>query len=349
MNSSTLQWVYDNSGPILRYLCARDFPGLLVHDELPVLRQAMWQCAEVTKWLNLLGDGPVHHSVDNSLENLLFKLTQFGLERYCPDFDARCQQIIAKYIAGAGGYTSSAQSWKFHAMNQLMAFLIMAGYGEYPDIQQRIRHDLQAIHETAVAENYRFYLDADELEGLPKAWVGKNIYRPEFSCHNARLPNLQFLRAWNYLPQDADTSAKLAQIVGYFIDPRFQHNPKAYGWDREKRSCWSGSRAHLTGFFGFAEEEFEPGKLIFQLEVLAAYPVARQSEWYTRMMAHLEEFKTARGSYQLPASYLVEAKSRYYFHGARMGLGESRRSKTALELEGTFRIYRLLGKDANLT
>ena len=65
-------------------------------------------------------------------------------------------------------------------------------------------------------------------------------------------------------------------------------------------------------------------------------------------MGDRQLFRTERGTYALPSAYIPEAKGGYYFRGTRMGLGENRKSPLAVEVEGTYRMLRLLWKGSAL-
>jgi hypothetical protein len=57
---------------------------------------------------------------------------------------------------------------------------------------------------------------------------------------------------------------------------------------------------------------------------------------------HLERFATGHGTYAFPKEYLAEGKGAgYWIHGARMGLGENRRSPNWREVESTFWMFTL--------
>ena len=60
-----------------------------------------------------------------------------------------------------------------------------------------------------------------------------------------------------------------------------------------------------------------------------------------KALAHMETFRTERGTYRVPRLYLVESKSGYYVGGEYMGLEDHRRTATAIELESTFRMLLL--------
>jgi hypothetical protein len=111
-----------------------------------------------------------------------------------------------------------------------------------------------------------------------------------------------------------------------------------------------GWSVHLPGYSGFEFcRAMHAHMFVQRLELMAHFPVARQSEWFKNCMRHLEGYRTEQGTYRFPARYLREQASGYWVQGAYMRLEEKRRTRQSLELDSTFRmlkIKRLVKEDA---
>ena len=72
------------------------------------------------------------------------------------------------------------------------------------------------------------------------------------------------------------------------------------------------------------------------MELLSNFAIASQTKWFSQALEIIEAYKDDNGIYRYPAEYLVE-KNACWILGNHMSLGENRRKKNALALEGTFR------------
>ena len=146
-----------------------------------------------------------------------------------------------------------------------------------------------------------------------------------------------------YLPAKFLSGRALQQlddILSYVTDERYRALPPGYGYiwsDANRRTCYAcGWNLDLPGLDN-------PGPygqriIVQRMELLAHFPRARQSGWFQRGLQLLEGFRTEKGTYCFPSSYLLEKRDGYYVGGGYMGLEDRRRTKQALELESTFRM-----------
>lgn len=104
------------------------------------------------------------------------------------------------------------------------------------------------------------------------------------------------------------------------------------GWD-----------AGLPGYRGSLERSSRE-YFILSLEMMAAFPRARNHQWFLESLALLDEHRTDRGSWLLPRAWLPEKRVACWVAGGHMGLEENRRSKAAIERESTIRVLRMLGR-----
>jgi hypothetical protein len=224
-------------------------------------------------------------------------------------------------------------------------FLIGAGYGDRPAVADWFRRRIDALAEAVSDRNFDIYASPEEAERVPGAWREKMIYKPDRYREDRvfRLPccwDLYGLAHWT--PESTEQRSRIDLILEYLSDERFQGTPGGYVWDRPRRTCYAAGRVVLA--------VATPERRVLFLELAAGFEVCRRSSWFQSGLADLERYRTERGTWLLPASYLKEKRNGYYIYGGdHMGLGENRRRKDWREIESTFRvlnIQRLTGANA---
>lgn len=82
---------------------------------------------------------------------------------------------------------------------------------------------------------------------------------------------------------------------------------------------------------------------LLKIVLLATFPYIISTEWFASAMKQLYKYVDENGIYHFPKEFLTE-KDSCWILGSHMGLGENRRKKNALEIEGTFRAILLFNK-----
>ncbi|MBN1579940.1 MAG: hypothetical protein JXA89_04505 [Anaerolineae bacterium] len=332
------QWLFDNGGPIVRYLTATELLEDTSGIDLEQLVHDLLACDEVQRWLDNLGAGPIHHSRDTAAENALAKLCEYGLQAGIPALDEKalpyCDLSVDKSY------------YDFEVI--LVPFLIRAGYWREQAIRDWFIRRLADLQRTAQHGSYDLYMDEKERAGFPKPWAEKQFYKLEFNPTGDAypLPSCYDLYGMAYWPaDDLETWQAIEAVAAYVIDPAFQTTPGGYIWNPVKRQGYAAGRVFLACFpilTGFDPERFESNRFVMFVELGARFEAVRGSQWFRDSIAHLEQFCTPGGTYRFPAPYLQEKRNSYYLYaGAHMGLGENRRGKSAIEIESTFRLLRI--------
>lgn len=322
-----LDWLMQSAGPVIRYRTANELSDNLESASRESLRRDLLQSPEVGKWLARLGCGPIHHSVDTAAGNVMGKLLEFGLHAGIPEFDAQMLPFIAHIVS--------------HPTDALMLvpFLIRAGYWQHAPVTGWFLQRLHQMHTFAKQGDYDVFLTADEAAGVPKAWRGEPIYRPELLLPAAEgyilLPTCFDWYAMAYLPKDdLDILEMINTVAAYASDPRFQAITRGCGWDKARHRCWAGGDT----FLAVATRV----RIMLFLECAANMPAARDAAWFKQTMREMEGYRTPRGTYLFPADVLKERPNSVHLYTAsHMGLAENRRVKHSLELESTFRMLLL--------
>lgn len=335
VNPDLISFLMHDGGPILRWLTATELAADVGSFDIEAIRSELLVCAEVRRWLGLLGSGPVHHSKDSSAENALAKLGEYGLREGTGELDERALPFCA--LGPGEPYHQEALI--------IMPFLVRAGYLAEPRLATWMSRRIEVLYHLACQADYDLYMHDNDLKHLPPSQQmlhgkPKLFYQPRFNHHWGLLglPTCYDLYALAYMPkEDAATRHKIETIVKYLLHPAFQDTPGGYIWNPRLRRPYAAGRVFLACLPG----KDQPEKLVLFMEMLAHFEAGKTSRWFRQGLAHLESFRTSHGTYCFPRHYLSEKTGYYLYAGLHMGLGEHPRKPPALELESTFRMARL--------
>ncbi len=329
-----LEWLYENSGTIIRWRLVRDFGFPLSRSEKSALLAKVLQSAEVRKWLLHLGSYRVHGSKATNAENAMAKLIEYGLRKGIHEFDQR----MFPYAERIGLYKPAYES------NIVTPFLIAAGYQDHKKVSEHFAALLDGMYRTALRGRYDFYL-ADRLKDeVPKAWRDKTIYKLEHNNQDfmnsgaiALYPIPSFydlIGLSHWVPHNAKQREIINKVIAFVSDRRFQKTPGGYLWSKSQRQCWAAGRCWLAVLM--------PERRLLTLELFARFPVARNQKWFQKELAMLEKFRTDYGTYCFPVDFLKETRDGYYvYNGNHMGFGQNRTSRNWREIESTFRMLNI--------
>ncbi len=319
MNS--IDWLYANAGPIIRWRLVQDFQLPVAKKEKETLLQEVVSHPDVQNWLQLLGSRYVHGSKDTNAENPMAKLYEFGLRKGYAPLDDKCYPYIENL-------TKTNYDW----IPPEVPFLIALGYTDEPIIRDIFITHLHKLEKTAQQSDFHFQMPQEETKALPKTWRDKKVYKKEYGCPNTLLPlpSIYDLIALSTWPMDEPTQKPIETVLQFICDPRFQDIFDGYMWDSKLKRCYSAGRVYLAVFI--------PQRKLMFLERIAKFKAAQNSLWFQEALQELETYRNESGRYEFPATFLVEKESYYTYSGAHMGLGENRRQGTWREIESTFRM-----------
>jgi len=217
----------------------------------------------------------------------------------------------------------------------MIPFLLRAGVRE-SWMTEFVRERIDVIYDFIKQRNYDIYDDINIYKGIPKNFQGRPIIRPEL-CEKGqiKLP-LEYdiyglASIYDEVPKDY--KKKIDEIIIYIMDKNFQRIADTYGVLTDKKNYWAlGWDPKPTDL----EKEYCHNPLLLKMELLSCFEVATKTEWFLQALKKIEQFKDDDGFYHYPKNYLTE-KDSCWILGNHMGVGENRRNKNALILEGTFR------------
>jgi hypothetical protein len=335
MDKNLTALLLTEGGPILRWRTALDLVPNDNRIDRALFYSDVMKCPEVSRWLQLLGSGPIHHSQDSSAENVLAKLVEYGLRAGDHEIDER---ILP--------YTAIGEGEPYHDDALILApFLVRMGYADEPSVANWLSHRIDLLNENASRSDYDLYMDETERKHLPSSQHDlhgkpKLFYKSRFNHHWSvlGLPTCYDLYALAYLNNPNPlTRQKIESIIAYMLNPAFQETQGGYVWNPLLHRSYAAGRV----FLACLPTEMEPEKLVLFLEIMAHFERGRASAWFRRGMAHLDSYRTELGTYLFPSRYLSEKSGYYLYAGMHMGLGEMPRDKHGLELESTFHMLQL--------
>ncbi len=331
------EWLLEAGGPVLRQRVAREILNL------PASESPLLAAPPVRAWLERL-DPPaagktIHGSRPNHFENAIGKLADLGCRAGMAPLDRRVRPHL-HWLE-----TDDDPDWYARHQRQIVANgLALAGYDTEAPVRKALESRLDLLATFARRKRYDIYVDHDDYPGYPQRFQGRPLVDPDL-YPDGRLPlpsiwdmyGLARLRANS---SDPALRRKTDAVARYILDPAYQGLAPGYGTLRMGRyRYWAiGWDVKLPGFRSGRPDPRQGALALQRLEVMAAFPSARRTTWFRSWLAHLDEFRTDRGSWAFPRSYLPERASGYWVLASYRGLEDPRRTRLALELESTFRM-----------
>jgi hypothetical protein len=341
-HSKAIHWLLANGGPAIRYRTATELLDDPAGIDLDRLTVDLLPSAMARQWLDLIGQPrhgdlfSLHGSNPDAFENVCAKLCELGLRAgMVAEFDDKMRPFRDR-LAQSDGFTGRAL---------VASCLNWAGYGGDEAVQACLAERLDKMYELARSGNYDIYVDQDTFGDFNNAFRKKPLVDPEL---HDKLPGIWDMYALAHFPEslaDAETRGQIETVVAYVLHPDYQALHEGYGVMRAgpRRYYSMGWSVHLPGYHGLAfSRAIHAHMYVQRLELMAHFPVARQSRWFKHSLQHLEGYRTQQGTYRFPARYLREQASGYWVQGAYMRLEENRRSRQSLELDSTFRMCKIV-------
>ena len=340
-------WLFEHGGPVIRYRTATELLPSTKPLDIRRLNDELLQSTLVQKWLGnlipprLLLNNPttmphvltsgimeIHGSKPNNLENVLGKLTDFGLKKGISELDGQTLPYRKWLEENAERPTSNV--FDLFSMGMIASFLARAGYIHEPAVGIVLRNRLNTVYDFTRKGDYDIYTH-------PVRYIRKlPLIKLELTKGGVcSLPLIYDIVGWAaYLPECGikEDLAKADNIINYIFNEEYQKFPWGYGimGDGTGRTWSLGWSVHLPGFFGTPDERHVNKSVVQMISLLINFKAARQHPWFKESLKHLEGFRTEKGTYLFSADYLQEKPQGYWVNGVHMRLEGNR------ELESTF-------------
>jgi hypothetical protein len=355
--SETYRWLMENGGPVIRYRTAAE---LMLPDkalDIEALQHDLLQSKLVQTWLDnfkppvLLNLKPtrqgeftrasieIHGAKDTALENVLGKLTEFGLKKGMPEFESRVEPYLV-------WLNVTSKQWPDYLFVRWMRleiadFLARAGYLDEPEVTKLLKEHLEVIYQFARKGDHNIYVDPKDFKKIPASFAKHPLIDPELTRLDIKLPMAYDILGWGHYLQKAgvEERKKADTVIDFIFDEKYQAYPWGYGvmLDETSGKFWAmGWSYHIPGFSKSFGGDLENRLRVLRLEQLVYFKAARRHPWFKANLEHLEQFRTPDGTYLFPREYLPEKPAAYWIVGGKYALEESPRNKKALEVESTF-------------
>lgn len=342
-----LNWLYDRGNPVLR-LWAAERLGVPAGEQ-EKLRGDMLSHPDVQYWLGCLlsfSEKPaIHGSFDTCLENSMRKALLFGVRESDNPRLPRMNEALLEKLA----YRFEHLDWLNPVEYTIMASYLAAMGRSEQIVRDVIAERLDSSLAFTALGGCDMYADPAGFPTIPKARRGHPLVHPRYNEGNRyRYPLVYDLFAYANLPagmaESETVSGMVSSVIGTVLDEEYQRLPLGYGliFVPPGKYYGMGWSVHLPMFFAEGGNRAPDSGAVWWAETMARFPAAVHSEWFRRVMAHLDGFRTADGFWKFPAAYVAEGKDKYFVGGGHMGLGENRKFRDALKLESTAWMLRVL-------
>jgi hypothetical protein len=355
--AETYRWLMENGGPVIRYRTATELMPPDKSLNIQALQNDLLQSKIVQTWLGhfrppvLLNLKPtrqgeftrgsieLHGAKDTALENVLGKLTDFGLKRGMPELD----NLVVPYLEWLNVTSKTYPQYLFVIWMRLEVadFLARSGYLDEPEVLKLIKAHLDVVYQFARKGDHNIYVDPKSYKKMPANFSRHPLINPKLTRGEIKLPMVYDILGWGpYLKKAGAEDRKKADVVIDFIfNVEYQAYPWGYGvmLDEDSGHFWAmGWSLHIPGFTKSIGGDLEKQLRIIRLEQLVHFKAARRHPWFKAGLEHLEQFRTPDGTYLFPRQYLPEKPAAYWVVGGKYALEESPRNRKAIEAESTF-------------
>jgi hypothetical protein len=340
--SPILAFLLEHGGPAIHYRTLADLCDEPDPKELGRAAQALQEGSLVQRWLARLRPddafNALHGADPAAFENVIGKLSQLGCRAGMPALDA-ATAFSRDWLAQP---SEAGWNWRPFLQRIVGGLLAAAGYGDDPAVMGYLQSRLADLADFCQRKDHDIYVDRSAYKGIPAGFRETPLVDPALYPEGSiRLPMIHDLHALAHYPdalRDDTTQAQINAVVDYVLDPRYQALRDGYGLMQAGPSRYYalGWSVHLHGYQGMESLPERPHLFLQRVALMSHFPTAWAHPWLQESIAHLETFRTPRGTYLFPRAYLPERTSGYWVAGAYMGLEENRRSRLALEVESTF-------------
>ncbi|MCL2605045.1 MAG: hypothetical protein FWD90_11260 [Defluviitaleaceae bacterium] len=315
-----IQWLAENGGPALKLRLIKETLAGKNDFDANKLADALLQDDKIRKAMgyfyafhnfDVMRNNPydlIHSCYENCLEMFMPFLMKLGFHAGVTVFDQRMSYLFNIYPR-LFGIPARGNVMPFHGII-VTKLMLKAGYFD-AEMETHMRKQLDAMHKTATLGRYDFYETDEAFIRQPKRWKGFLILKDMYNPYTGALPlpiiyvMELFLYIREYIKDKAERD-KIDDITRFVLTPEYQRTRGDYGWhwDADKKTYHA-----TTGGFGLPLFEGgivgkEAWGFLSLLETASLSPVARASEWFTRCLGHLEQYKTYRGTYLFPDDLL---------------------------------------------
>lgn len=253
------------------------------------------------------------------------------------EFD-RVIEEIGEELKGQNVDSSHVLGWLEHIV--IVPFLLRAGMRD-KWIMDFFEERLSTIYDFTVKNKYNIYIDTEGYNNIPKSFEGRHIIREELYengviCFPLEYDLYAFAAVYKEIADDL--RRKIDNVVEYVHDQQFLKIEDGYGVLHKNKRYWAmGWDPKPTNLCKY----YKYNPILLKIHLFGHFSSVIANEWFIQAIAKMNEYVDSCGIYHFPSEFLTE-KDSCWILGNHMGLGENRRKKKSMEIEGTFRALSIL-------
>ncbi len=271
-------WLFQKGNAVVRYRVANEICKDNMPANIPELKKELVASSEVKTWLSYFNPSEVdlrnyHGSFNTCFENYMNKLINLGLHAGIKEFDEKTLPLRSWF---ADMIQKDEETWDVFALIIFAASFLRAGYRN-ETIITFLKERLIYVYDFAQSLNYDLYDNAELYKGIPAAFKGRPIIKPDLYKNGVyKYPLIFDVYGFAAMLEVGNCSDvdKVYSIIDYILNTKYQALPDGYGI-----LSASGKKYHSMGWdvklpcFNGSFTDFENcGSLLLQrLELMAHF------------------------------------------------------------------------------
>lgn len=342
INKGVIDFLLNKSDIAIQYRVKRDLCDNTDASELNKLQGELVHSKRVIHLLDCLRNHKEYHGATlNAVENSLNILVDMGFLYGNGFFEF---DDIVRTIADEAKNKSINENHVLGYLSHIVVVSALLRAGVRDDwLIEFAKGRINVIYDFVKDREYDIYDDMAKYKGIPKNFQNRPIIRPYlYEKGKIKLPLEYDLYTFASIQSELENEYqnKINEIVAYILDDRFRVIADGYGVLSDKRNYWAmGWDPKPTDLL----KEYQYNPLLLKVDLMSNFSAAKSSKWFIQTLDVINQFADGEGIYHYPKNYLTE-KDACWILGNHMGLGENRRKKYAMEVEGTFRTLFILKK-----
>lgn len=342
MNNNVIDFLLDKSEIAIKYRVIRDLCENQNTNEFNMLQDELMHSERVIRLLACLKNHKEYHgaslyAVENSLNMLIDMGLQYG--KGFKEFDD-----IVKSISDEAQNKMINNNHVLGYLSHIVVvpFLLRAGIREEWLIEFT-KERIDIIYDFIIQKDYDIYDDLSTYKRIPKSFQNRPIIRPCLYKNG----KIQFPLEYDIygfaslMPElSMEYQGKINEVISYILDDKFGAIEDGYGILSDKKNYWAmgwdPKPTNLT-------REYQYNPLLLKVDLMSNFLSATNSLWFTQALELMEQYADENGLYHYPKNFLTE-KDSCWILGNHMSLGENRRQKHSMIVEGTCRTLLILKK-----
>ncbi len=310
-----VDWLVHNAGPVIRF---RTMTEVLPEQDVGVVSRLLDEfllSPILNEWLERLKPDftpqKIHSDMPEAFENSLCKIRQLGLRAGLQPLDNKTinhRGWLSDSLEDASSSAEARHSWLVAA-----CALSYAGYSSVTPVDTLLKMRLRFLDDSHKPDEHSIAIPTlHDILGIS---------------------NSEGIMTDLTLRKNAESM--IGRIIhGEYMDTGIVH--RTVDSDRPGTIDW------FHALFDPHDITDETGGLFLLLmEMLTPFKEVQKSEWFSESLKILDSFRTDRGTYLFPESWLHEKDHGYWIHGDFMAMECSDRFEIVLECESTFRVLRI--------